>query len=65
MDERAQKIYADLLRKRLKRRMPEHAERLDSIPDAVLIEQEKKHTALRVEAFGERMQAARTQSHRL
>jgi hypothetical protein len=39
--------------------MPEHAERLDCIPDAVLIEQEKRRTALRVEVFREKMQVAR------
>jgi hypothetical protein len=56
MDESAQKIYAELLHTRLRNRMPEHAERLDSVPDAVLIEQDRRHTALRAEAFKARME---------
>lgn len=59
MDESAQKIYAELLHTRLRNRMPEHAERLDSLPDAVLIEQDRRHTALRAEAFWKRMEQRR------
>jgi hypothetical protein len=59
MDERAQKIYAELLRKRLKKTMPEHSERMDSISDQVLIDHERRHAAQKAEAFRERMQAAR------
>ena len=58
MDERATRIYAEMLRTRLKKSMPEHTARLDSLPDEVLIEQERRHTQLRVETFKSRVSVA-------
>ena len=59
MDERAKTIYAGMLRQRLRKRMPEHAETIEMLSDDRIVELDREHQTRKVEVFAAKMVLAR------
>jgi hypothetical protein len=57
LSDKSKKLFADMIRKRLKARIPEHSDRIDMISDEELIERDRKHNLVKAEMFRDRIGA--------
>ncbi|HMI54127.1 MAG TPA: hypothetical protein VK525_21635 [Candidatus Saccharimonadales bacterium] len=51
LSEKTKRAYATMLRDRLRKRMPEHATRIDALDDDKIIALDREHTRRRTEAI--------------
>ena len=59
LSEKTKRAYATMLRDRLRKRMPEHATRIDALDDDKIIALDREHTRRSTEAIRENFETLR------